>query len=334
MADAAAKRVVEEAVAAECEACGARFRARAWREGMQCPKCQSGRVNPLVAPGGAVDYCVADRSDGYAPADVRFAQWAKWTGLITPSQYERAFIHQNRQIQEGASPDPIHEIMVLQDWIAREQAIGLLEFMALPRPNERDGQFVRLLEHNTDVDMDKVRRLQRLQAKAATRRHEVPPLCQLLMEKRIISEAQLLAILKHQAEGDAGDLARARSMAGEARSVERTEKLRKTLSLKNPRTRQILIVTFLLVMGLVAWRWQVGGGRTMFVKCRRCDEVAEVKWSRSFPVKCPEGHRDAYYAMICQKGHIFTVENPFKRHVTCPECGTTNVRPLREEDLP
>ena len=101
-----------EAVAVRCEACGQRFRARAWRAGIACPQCHSGQVHPLVAPGGAVDYCVADRTQGYAPADVRFAQWAKWSGLITPHQYEVAFIRQNRLIQQSEEPPPVHEILV------------------------------------------------------------------------------------------------------------------------------------------------------------------------------------------------------------------------------
>lgn len=329
----ATQQVFQDAVAAECGSCGARFRARQWREGMQCPKCQSGQVSPLVAPGGAVDYCVADRSDGYAPADVRLAQWAKWTGLITPNQYERAFILQNRQIQEGLSPDPIHQIMVEEGWIAPEQANGLLEFMSRPRPNEADGEFVRILRRTTEVDMEKVKKLQQLQAKAATRRHEVPPLCQLLMEHRVISEAQLLGILKRQANGGGGPLSRAREMAGEARSARRVKKLRKVLSLSNPRTRQVLIVAALLLLGLAAWRWQAAGGEKIYVKCHTCGEVSRVPWSRSFPVRCPRGHKDAYYAWTCEKGHIFTVENPSQHRVTCPKCGTAKVRPVREKDV-
>ena len=50
---------------------------------------------------------------------------------------------------------------------------------------------------------------------------------------------------------------------------------------------------------------------------------------------CPECGKDAgYHAMICEKGHVFTVENPFKRNLTCPKCETHGVRPMREEDIP
>lgn len=335
MADLAESAQMDDLVAAECEACGRRFRARKWKEGMQCPKCDSGHVHPLVAPGGAVDYCVADRGNGYASADVRFAQWAKWTELITPNQYERAFVKQNRQIQAGRKPDPIHEIMVEEDWIAREQAIGLLEFMSLPRPDEHDGRFIRYLEHTTDADMEKVEKIRKLQMKAASRYHEVPPLCQLLMERRVLSEAQMLGILKRQEKNGEGLLAVARKMAGERKSTERARNLRKKVSLKNPTTRNVVIVLALLLLGLAAWHWQTGSGKTVMVKCRKCGATGKAAWTKSFPVTCPEkNHKAAYYAMICEEGHVFTVDNPYNPHITCPRCGTTNVRPLREEDLP
>lgn len=322
------------AVAAECQSCGHRFRLNQWGENVQCPECRANRVQPLVAPGGAVDYLTADRSEGYAPADVRFAQWAKWTGLITPNQHEIAFVKQNRQIQRGSDPDPIHEIMVNENWIAREQAEGLLEFMAFHRPCEDDEEFAELIKNRTDADEEKVDRTRKLQAGIASSRNEVPPLCQLLMEKRVITEAQMLGALKHLQKQGRGPLEKARRMAGERKSTRRVQAVKKKISLKNPVIRNILIVLLLLLLGVGAWQIHASRGPKAAVKCRECDEVSWVSWSQSYPVKCPScGSKSAYYAMKCKNEHIFTISNPYQRRKKCPVCDTTRVRPLKEGDL-
>lgn len=323
------------AVAAHCAACGCQFRARRWRDNMSCPQCGSGSVEPVMAPGGAVDYYVANRKEGHARADVRFAQWAKWTELITPNQYERAFVKQNRQIQNGQKPDPIHEIIVDENWIGENQAIGLLEFLSLRRPSESDDEFLTALRQKSDVDWGKVKKVRRLQQKAAQKCHEIPPICQLLMERRVISETQMLTVLKQLNQNETGDLHNAREMAGERKSIQRVKRLKKAITPSKTTARYAAIVVALLLLGIGAWKWQAAQGRKVVVQCRNCNEISQVNWSKSFPVRCPNcGKKTAYYAMKCENGHIFTVRNPYQRIITCPTCGTKESHPLKEDEIP
>jgi ribosomal protein S27E len=281
-----------------------------------------------------VDYYVAKRSEGYARADVRFAQWARWIHLITPNQYERAFVKQNRQIQSGQTPDPIHEIMVEENWIGSEQAVGLLEYLSLPRPSENDEEFLDVLRRKCDVDWDKVQKAKKLQRKAVKKCHEVPPICQLLMEKRVITEVQMLSVLKDLSQGETGDLYDARQMAGDRKSTRRFKQFKKFITPSKQTIRYTAIVVTLLLLGIGAWRWQASSGPEITVKCRSCGEMSRIHWSKTFPVRCPQcGEKTAYYTMICDNGHIFTISNPHKRVIRCPKCGTSETHAVGEQKM-
>lgn len=322
------------AVAARCAACDTLFRVRQWRDNISCPRCGGGPVEPDMAPGGAVDYYVAKRDEGHARADIRFAQWAKWTELITPNQYERAFVKQNRQIQSGQDPDPIHQIMVDENWIGHDQAVGLLEYLSQARPAESDEEFLQTLRQYHDMDWEKVKKIQKLQRKAGKQCHEVPPLCQLLMEKRVITEAEMLGVLQQLNQDQTGDLHEARQMAGDRKSTQRWKRFKNIITPSKTTVRYTGIVVVLLLLGIGAWKWQETQGPEVTVKCRHCGEFSRVSWSKTFPVKCPKcGRKTAYYAMICKNGHVFTISNPYKRVKTCPKCGTSDTRPIKEEEL-
>jgi hypothetical protein len=276
-------------MALHCESCGRRFRAKQWQDGMTCPKCHSEKVRPVVAPGGAVDYFVADRSRGYTPADVRFAQWAKWCGLVTQSQYDKTFIRQNRLIQERKPIPPIHEIMVAEGFLSEGQAIGLLEFMSLPRPDEDDESFLELMTRMADVDPNEVEKIKKLQRAAAEKCHEVPPICQLLVEKRVIREPQMVAMLKFQERNDAGCLKRATESVKRRQGSKRGSFASlKSLSLSTPLVRNAVLVAGLLMLGLGLLAWQAAAGAEwVYVKCTRCGTVSEVRSPESYPAQCP-----------------------------------------------
>ncbi len=336
MSDTTGEAGIQEAVAVYCEACGRRFRARSWHEGIICARCHSGKVRPLVAPGGAVDYCVADRSKGYALADVRFAQWAKWCELITPYQYELALLKQNRQIQEGNAAQPVHEIMIQEGFLAEKESLRLLEFLSRPRPDEDDGRFVQRLQATTDVDAEKVQQTQSLQLRDARRYHEVPPLCQLLMERGVINEAQMLAVLRLQQRNGHGTLRIAHDMAVEPARRRPLGALRKALSLRNPPVRAAALIAALFLLGLgIWWRQAATGGHTMYVRCEACGQINKVRWSKTFPVQCPQcGKTMAFYAKICENGNIFTVKSPYVPEPLPDRCEGTYARPLTARDLP
>ena len=322
-------------VAVHCENCGRRFRARKWREGIVCPQCRSGQVKPLVAPGGAVDYYVADRSKGYTPADIRFAQWAKWCELITPRQFELSLIKLNRQLQEGKPPRPVHEIMMEQGFLGEREAVSLLEFLSLPRPDEQDQAFAEALQASVEVDRAGIARTQQLQRRAARQCHEVPPLCQLLVDCRVLSEAQMLAVLKLQERSGQGALATVRKMIEKALGREPARKVLKELSFRTPAVRAAVIMVALLVLGIGLWAWNASyGGTRMYVKCHRCGEVSQVRWSATFPVTCRRcGKLAARYAVVCRKcSSIFVRESPYS-HEPCPDCGCPHARSVTPEDL-
>jgi len=334
MADLSKQVSLHSCIAVECGGCGRRFRARAWREGMVCPRCNSTQLAPAVAPGGAVDYFVADRSQGMAPADVRFAQWAKWCEVITQHQYDLAFLKQRRSFAEADQSLPIHEAMIKEGMIDEEQATRILEFLSLPRPDEDDGDFIRTLLSTTSLEREKVERVQQLQIKAATRYHEVPPLAQLLLERRVISEAQMLAVLRLQRQNGRGALKRACDMVRPPVSEGEKRGLRQFVSLRKSGLRNVALVLVLFALSTGIWVWQAHANMpTMFVKCQHCGRLSETKWSDTLPVKCPKcGNVLAYYAVICRNGHVFTWDSPHDPK-PCPVCGTTSVRPFTAEDM-
>jgi hypothetical protein len=282
-----------------------------------------------------VDYCVADRSQGYAPADVRFAQWAKWTGLITPRQYEVGFLKQLRGLREDETPRPIHEVLIQQGALNQQQALSLLEFMSLPRPDETDGEFVRALMASTRVDREKVDEVQRKQLEAARRWHEVPPLCQLLLEAHVISEARMLGVLRLQEKNGRGALKIAREMALPSRGGSEGGASGRGALLRSPTVLRIAVVAGLFLIGTAVW-WvhSAATTRTVYVRCRTCRLISEVRWSNTWPVKCPKcGRQSGYFAKICANGHIFTVDNPFVPQPLPAQCEGGHASPLTGEDL-
>ncbi len=327
----------EDVTAVLCEGCGHRFRAKSWREGMVCPKCRSGNVQPVAAPGGAVDYYVTDRSRGFAHADIRFAQWAKWLELITPAQYEKTLLKQNRLVGNHEPVPPIHEIMVSDGLITGGQATGLLEFMTLPRPDEDDAEFLELLTRMADAPEGKVNEVKALQRKAAGQYHEVPPVCQLLVERRVISEAQLQAMLKFQRREQTGCPKTALDAISRRTAGARVNgrELLKRIPLSGRRIRYgATIGAGVLVLALLVWGVLNAVLRDeIYVKCTRCGVVSEVELADAFPVRCPTcGGDNAGPAFMCSSGHV--VAGRFGAPpARCPICGVSDLHPLTDEEF-
>ncbi len=321
-------------VAAECENCSRRFRLRGWREGVKCPGCEGGRLAPLVADGGAVDYCIADRSRGYAQPDIRFAQWAKWAELISPRQYELAFIKQQRYLQTEEQPPPIHRVMVEEGWLTEKQAIGLLEFMCKKRPDRDDERFAGAVLRADLAEEEDVRKARKLQEKISGKANETPALCQVMLEKRILSETRTESVLRRLQDMGMGSLASVSEvLKGPARTGGKGAGLQKTLAENSHILKYGAIVAVLFLVAAVVWRWQVYESPDRFLTvCDSCEQVSELVWSPHVPLECPEcRERSAFPARICSQGHIFASRNPYHT-APCPECGTTEVRALEKED--
>ena len=172
-----------------------------------------------------------------------------------------------------------------------------------------------------------------MQAEAAEKRHEVPPVCQLLVEKRIIGEAQMLAMLKFQSRSREGCLRSAqaavlRHTKGKGGPAGVTD-----LSLNDPKVRYAGAIAGFLALALIIWAIAARAtAEYMYVRCGACKSYSRVRSSTEFPVECPVClKKEANLAVICTNGHIFTRRGIGDRRA-CPVCGASTARPLTEEE--
>jgi hypothetical protein len=212
------------------------------------------------------------------------------------------------------------------DMIDSGQAAGLMQFLALPRPNEFDEDFVeRLLQYN-DVDRDQVRRVQQEQRQMAGPGKCVPPIGQLLLNKGVIDEVTMLEIMRLQAREDTGALALARKVRGRRKQpADELQKLR-------PLARRVgLGALVLLVIGAVAFFITYEPPRMLGMVC---DECNVTYWGpgpgkdETFPLQCRNCGKVALWpAYVCKNGHVFSRRHSQDRR-PCPECGSTIADPL------
>ena len=321
-------------VALRCAACGVTFRGRTWREGLDCPSCGARRVEPLSAPGGAVDYAAADRRQGTTSADMAFAEWARWCGYVTANQCNAAVHRQNSELQAGRPARPIHEVMISMGVLDEERATGLLRFLSRPRPDADDEDFVDRLLDRGDASPAEVRKAVALQGKMAARRNELPPIGQLLLRNRAITETQLLEVLRAEEADGVGALHTALTMSRPVPREGAVSGLARR-AVRSPRavcTLLAAVVLACLAWGVWAWQlkeepvWAIG-------RCRQCRGIVKVEWTvTGWPAKCPRcGATAVRFAVKCPNGHIFTRQSPFT-HERCPKCGSGLGYPLSEED--
>lgn len=313
-----------------CDQCGARFKSKQWREGVKCPKCKEGALSPGVAPGGAVDYVLANRSEGYAIADIRVGQWAKWAELITPHQYEVAFVKQRRQVSAGGEIEPIHEILENQGFLTEGAATAILEFTTLTRPDGDDADLARRVIEKNIAPADKVKAIQDAQAKMAETANEIPPLVQLLCEKRVIDEGQLRALLGMQKQAGVGPLVTIPELIDRNRKESIYEKVAKGVKPPKHQIKNVLLVVGVFLLAGAAWyhqwRRQQVHVDVIFMDTR---QQARILWPHAWPAKnLRTGKRTGYMLVKCHRcGHEFGRENPDAR-TKCPICGCPTAFPL------
>jgi len=322
-------------VAVVCRRCGGRFRARVWKQGLACPNCRAEETEPLQAPGGAVDYMLADRSHGTTAPDVALAQWAKWCGYITANQYDVAMHRQNSELQSGRPARPIHEVLISLGFLDEAKANGLLRFLAVQRPDPDDEDFVARLLRRGDADQQKVELVRQLQKERATERNEVPPIGQLLVEERVIGEGQMLELLREQARDGVGSLKMALDMSQPPAREAVVRGLVRRLKPSRLVIRNAVVVVLLAVAVWGVWAWRLSSPRlAVYGRCTACGNVVEVPWSATqWPAFCPRCRRTGVrFAVRCPNGHVFVRESPFS-HESCPQCGADFGRLLTKEDV-
>jgi hypothetical protein len=282
-----------------------------------------------------VDYIVAERRQGTASADVMFAEWAKWCGYVTANQYDTAMHRQNSDLQPGATAKPIHEVMVSLGLLSEEQAVGLLRFLCVRRPDADDEDFAARLLAQADVDGGAVKQAAETQRQMSRESNEVPPLGQLLVQGRAIAEARLLDLLREQARDGKGSLRTALSMSEPTPKETVVGKLAERVPWSRRALFKIAAVAILALVGIVLLAGQLRGPQEKaYGFCAACESYVAVAGRVSgWPTKCPACRQWAVrFAVRCPKGHIFTRRSP-RSQEPCPECGAGFARPLTAEEF-
>lgn len=309
-----------------CGSCGATYRRLQWTQGMVCPKCCSPDFFPVIIIDGALDYALADRTHGFAPEDIRFGQLAKWAGLITQSQYARALSLQQQLARRNHVPPHIAQIMISEGILKSTQASAIFQVMCKPRPAADDDLFAQMVLRNNLTGVGNIEECRRAQKQMAKGRHEVPPLGQLMFEKRYLNENQVQAVYrKMRGQGVVHEIARA---CEANRKLTPLEKLMGTKD-EPERRRNSMLLCILTVIVFAVWaHWMFGpSGETMWFKCENpgCAKVFDGSFADKFPTKCPYCKQEtAMYARKCCKcGTVFGTNGWWGRAV-CPDCRSWN----------
>lgn len=307
-----------------CESCGTSFRNVRWAEGTRCPRCRSPRFFPVPVVGVAVDYALADRSQGYALEDIRFAKIAQWAGLISAAHYQDAFNRQNEFVAAKATVPPIGEILLKMKALDKAAVAAILRYRCQERPGEDEAEFAGLARQSKFLSEEKAEECRMAQVEAAKLGQEPAPLPCLLYEKRYLQENQILALLQKQAAGDAGLIHQIRREIRE-NTVTAGERI---FGPKGTPQRSLRIT----VAGVLAAAILILGIREAVVEppknvvtfCTACQVRGGMPFTTKWPAKCPDcGAKtpSVYPLAICIRcGHTVAVKDgelPGK----CEKCG-------------
>lgn len=308
-----------------CEHCGSTFRNVVWNEGARCPRCRSPKYFPLPVVGRAVDYALADRSQGYAVEDIRFAKIAQWAGFITAAQYQDAFNRQNAAVAAGTPVPPIGEVLAGMKALNKLQEEFVLEYRCRERPNMEEADFARLAVQGKLVAEASVEECEKAQVADKQLGHDPAPLACLLYEKRHMQENQIQAIFQKQFEGEQG-------LAWEARRfVEEntTKPLERLMGAKGtPQRKQRMAVAGVLAAALLfsaGYLWTSRAVPYAPTLCTNdaCGHRGAMAYNLNWPARCPQCRQDpptVYRLAICEHcAHLLPVKDG-RLPDECPEC--------------
>jgi len=265
-----------------CKSCGAGMRLPADAESPVCSACGSDELRPLAVLGGAISYALADRSSGTTGLDIAFAQWAKWTAAITPHQHDAAIHRQNSEQSETGRARPIHEHLVEMHALDNKMAESLLRFMAMPRPDALDAEFAALIVERDEADEEAVAKTVDAQRALAARGEDVLPLCQALVNRRIIPEITMLKLLQEQANEGGGTLKMALAMEGP--QVEASLFSHGRLRSRVVASAKVVVLTSIIAFTL----WLFLHTPTVYVYgiCGGCNAISRLESPDTWPARC------------------------------------------------
>lgn len=312
----------------KCGHCGAVHRNLPWAPGDTCPKCDSEDLSPLVAKGES-DYERADRSAAYSIEDIRFGRLAQWGELASAKQIQYA-LHQQSQAAKAGQPVPDIGSLLLKDKVIdRRQYDAILAVRRSKPGTKEDIDLANAAVKLGYITQDKVIECRRQQVETDAAGHDVVPLALLLVERRLIQENQMLALLKNADRSDSGLLHRLRKAQVDETKEDALERVigEKGSQLRPYRVAGLIALPFVL---LLVWYFILSGpGTYITVQCTGkeplCSAVFSVASGTKFPCACVECKKKTAYpqAMCKDCGATFPVTGMAGYGVACPKCHGT-----------
>ena len=306
-----------------CDKCSATYRRLRWTQGMKCPKCKSPDFFPVTIIGGAVDYTLADRSHGYALEDIRFAQLAKWSGLITPNQYTLTLSRQRQLASQSSSAPHIAQVMVSEGILESTESASVFQIMCKERPAEDDEVFAGIAVQNRLAKSARVEECKAVQQQMAKSKHEVPPLGQIMFEKRFLSENQVQAIYRKMVARRQGLVFEMAQAYEHNRELSAFEKMAGTKD-EPDRRKSFYVFCGLAVLILLVWsKWLFfsSSSERMWFHCDACAKTYEASFEDTFPVECKLCKKEeARFARKCGDCSEVFGTNGWWGRVSCPHC--------------
>jgi len=304
-----------------CRICGAAWRDNSGTRPEACPRCGARRVSALPVIGGAIEYALADRSQGYALEDIRFGKIAQWAGLITANQYSEALNRQRQYIGRAGHIPTLGEILVKQGALSRRQVEAVLLVRTHAWQDASEDLLCEVAAANGLLTREQILQVKQAQMAIAEKGETPPPLALLLYEKRLLTEKEVEALLQAQARRGRGLICLVQTQVSTRRSP-----LEVIFGASGTPARTagialgaVLVVALLL---LVVSRW-ARPALYLQTQCERCKNISARPSTTRWPDKCSNcKERAVYPAAICLRcGHKFIVKKPGAPGVRCPACG-------------
>ncbi len=313
-----------------CKNCGAEYSDYPWTPGTLCPDCNSMYFEPVVVIGTSSDYATADRSQGFAPEDLRFGRLAQWAEFISPKQLQQILFRQGRAALQGSKTQELGRIFLKEKILNRQQVNAILAARCVEPGNTDDLEFGIAARQAGVVTDEQLEECRRLQDEASADGKDVPPLPLLVYEKRYMREAHIIALLRRAEREGKGVLWTIRKPAAASGTIpldRASGNLR--IMLSNPLVRAGLTCVVLLILSAMWYGGIFGAPEDRFiVRCTNCKMETGASVTSKWPVKCGQCEQATVYPLaICMKcGIRFTVKNPAGYGVKCPKCGSIDYK--------
>jgi DNA-directed RNA polymerase subunit RPC12/RpoP len=308
-----------------CNECGAQERNMYWTPGTPCPRCGSSNFEPVVEIGKRSEYADADRTQGFAPEDIRLGRLAQWADLISAKQLQRILFQQGQMANSGEKVDDLATILLKEKVLTRKQ-VGLLHKARCVVPgNTEDIKFgIQVVKKGLATE-DQVRDCIHIQQESDDTGSEAPPLPLVLHEKRLVKEGHILALLKAAELKGFGLLHRIHhggpQFDGGAKDGNRIRTLLSLPAVQAPLAILIMMIALFIWLGAFS-----GAEPRVKVRCKFCGAETGKPANSVWPLKCDQpscGKRGFAPIGMCQNcGHRILLDQGKAGNYKCSHCGS------------